>query len=103
MNYQKECKKRLLEAILTGTLVAFSCLTRASYCFSVVKRVFPLPDGKVAPMIINNDEGSSFEEGPSSHVLKIPTVLSATLYGRICKFRKWIDGLHTSRMEVRCS
>jgi putative resolvase len=95
MNYQKRGLKKLLSAVLEGTVKRLVLTHKDRLLRFGAERVFSLCELKgVEIVIINQGSVPSFEEELAQDVLEIITVFSARLYGsRSRKNKQLMDSL----------
>ena len=95
MNYRKKGLKRLLAAILDGSVGRLVVTNKDRLLRFGAELVFAICEAKgVEVVILNRGEDTSFEEDLAKDVLEIVTVFSARLYGsRSHRNRKLLDGV----------
>ena len=95
MNYRKKGLKRLVAAILDGSVGRLVVTHKDRLLRFGAELVFAICEAKgVEVVILNRGEDTSFEEDLAKDVLEIVTVFSARLYGsRSHRNRKLLDGV----------
>ena len=95
MNYHKKGLKKLLDAIVEGSVGRLVVTHRDRLLRFGAELVFAICEAKgVEVVILNKGEDTSFEEDLAQDVLEIVTVFSARLYGsRSHRNRKLLDGV----------
>ena len=95
MNYQKKGLKKLIEAILEGSVGRLVLTHKDRLLRFGAELIFAICEAKeVEVVILNQGEGTSFEEDLARDVLEIITVFSARLYGsRSRKNKKLLENL----------
>ena len=95
MNYRKKGLKRLLEAVIDGSVGRLVITHTDRLLRFGAELVFAICEARqVEIVILNQGEDSSFEEDLAKDVLEIITVFSARLYGsRSRKNQKLLDGV----------
>ncbi len=95
MNYHKKGLKKLLDAIVEGSVGRLVVTHKGRLLRFGAELVFAICEAKgVEVVILNRGEDTSFEEDLAQDVLEIVTVFSARLYGsRSHKSRKVLDGV----------
>ncbi len=95
MNYHKKGLKKLLDAIVEGSVGRLVVTQKDRLLRFGAELVFAICEAKgVEVVILNKGEDTSFEEDLAQDVLEIVTVFSARLYGsRSHKSRKVLDGV----------
>ena len=95
MNYRKKGLKKLLAAILDGSVGRLVVTHKDRLLRFGAELVFAICEAKgVEVVILNQGEDTSFEEDLAKDVLEIATVFSARLYGsRSHRNRKLLDGV----------
>lgn len=93
MNYRKKGLKRLLDAIIEGSIQRLVITHKDRLLRFGAELVFAVCEAKgVEFIILNQGEDTSFEEDLARDVLEIITVFSARLYGaRSRKNQKLLD------------
>ena len=93
MNYRKKGLKRLLDAIIEGSIQRLVITHKDRLLRFGAELVFAVCEAKgVEVIILNQGEDTSFEEDLARDVLEIITVFSARLYGaRSRKNQKLLD------------
>ena len=101
MNYRKKGLKRLLAAILDGSVGRLVVTHKDRLLRFGAELVFAICEAKgVEVVILNRGEDTSFEEDLAKDVLEIVTVFSARLYGsRSHRNRKLLDGVARAVQE----
>lgn len=104
MNHHKKGLKRLLDAILAGTVGRLVLTHKDRLLRFGAELVFAICEAKeVEVVIINKGEDTCFEEDLASDVLEIITVFSARLYGsRSHRNQKLLDGVRKAVREAQC-
>jgi putative resolvase len=95
MNYHKKGLKKLLHAIIDGTVGRLVIAHKDRLLRFGAELVFAICEAKgVEVVILNQGEDTTFEEDLAKDVLEIITVFSARLYGsRSHKNQKLLDGV----------
>ena len=95
MNYRKKGLKRLLEAVIDGSVGRLVITHKDRLLRFGAELVFAICEARqVEIVILNQGEDTSFEEDLAKDVLEIITVFSARLYGsRSRKNQKLLDGV----------
>ena len=95
MNYRKKGLKKLLDAIVEGSVGRLVLTHKDRLLRFGAELVFAICEAKgVEVVILNKGEDTSFEEDLAQDVLEIVTVFSARLYGsRSHRNRKLLDGV----------
>lgn len=95
MNYHKKGLKRLLDAIIDGSVGRLVITHKDHLLRFGAELVFAICEAKnVEVVILNQGEDTTFEEDLAKDVLEIITVFSARLYGsRSRKNQKLLDGV----------
>ena len=95
MNYHKKGLKKLLGAIIDGTVGRLVIAHKDRLLRFGAELVFAICEAKgVEVVILNQGEDTTFEEDLAKDVLEIITVFSARLYGsRSHKNQKLLDGI----------
>ena len=103
MNYQKKGLKRLLSAILEGSVGRLVIAHKDRLLRFGAELVFAICEAKqVEVVILNQGEDTAFEEDLAKDVLEIITVFSARLYGsRSRKNQKLLDSVKAA-VESSC-
>ena len=103
MNYQKKGLKRLLNAILDGSVGRLVIAHKDRLLRFGAELVFAICEAKqVEIVILNQGEDTTFEEDLAKDVLEIITVFSARLYGsRSRKNKKLLESVK-SVVEQQC-
>ena len=101
MNYRKKGLKRLVAAILDGSVGRLVVTHKDRLLRFGAELVFAICEAKgVEVVILNRGEDTSFEEDLAKDVLEIVTVFSARLYGsRSHRNRKLLDGVARAVQE----
>ena len=101
MNYRKKGLKRLVAAILDGSVGRLVVTHKDRLLRFGAELVFAMCEAKgVEVVILNRGEDTSFEEDLAKDVLEIVTVFSARLYGsRSHRNRKLLDGVARAVQE----
>jgi excisionase family DNA binding protein len=104
MNYQKKGLKRLLNAILDGSVGRLVIAHKDRLLRFGAELVFAICEAKqVEIVILNQGEDTTFEEDLAKDVLEIITVFSARLYGsRSRKNKKLLESVKEA-VEQQCS
>ncbi len=102
MNYHKKGLKKLLDAIVEGSVGRLVVTHRDRLLRFGAELVFAICEAKgVEVVILNKGEDTSFEEDLAQDVLEIVTVFSARLYGsRSHRNRKLLDGVARAVQEA---
>ena len=102
MNYHKKGLKKLLDAIVEGSVGRLVVTHRDRLLRFGAELVFAICEAKgVEVVILNRGEDTSFEEDLAQDVLEIVTVFSARLYGsRSHRNRKLLDGVARAVQEA---
>ena len=102
MNYHKKGLKKLLDAIVEGSVGRLVVTHRDRLLRFGAELVFAICEAKgVEVVILNRGEDTSFEEDLAQDVLEIVTVFSARLYGsRSHRNRKLLDGVARAAQEA---
>ena len=102
MNYHKKGLKKLLDAIVEGSVGRLVVTHRDRLLRFGAELVFAICEAKgVEVVILNKGEDMSFEEDLAQDVLEIVTVFSARLYGsRSHRNRKLLDGVARAAQEA---
>ena len=95
MNYHKKGLKRLLDAVVEGSIGRLVITHKDRLLRFGAELVFAICEAKnVEVVILNQGEDTTFEEDLAKDVLEIITVFSARLYGsRSRKNQKLLDGV----------
>ena len=95
MNYHKKGLKRLLDAVVEGSIGRLVITHKDRLLRFGADLVFAICEAKnVEVVILNQGEDTTFEEDLAKDVLEIITVFSARLYGsRSRKNQKLLDGV----------
>ena len=95
MNYRKKGLKRLLDAIIDGSVGRLVIAHKDRLLRFGAELVFAICEAKgVEVVILNEGEDTTFEEDLAKDVLEIITVFSARLYGlRSHRNQKLLDGV----------
>ena len=103
MNYRKKGLKKLLAAIIDGSVGRLVVTHKDRLLRFGAELVFAICEAKnVEVVIVNRGEDTTFEEDLAKDVLEIITVFSARLYGsRSHKNRKLLDGVRQAVEESR--
>jgi len=104
MNYQKKGLKRLLNAILEGSVGRLVIAHKDRLLRFGAELVFAICEAKqVEIVILNQGEDTTFEEDLAKDVLEIITVFSARLYGsRSRKNKKLLDAVKDAVESASC-
>ena len=104
MNYHKKGLKKLLDAIIDGTVGRLVITHRDRLLRLGAELVFAICEAKgVEVVILNQGEDTSFEEDLAKDMLEIITVFSARLYGaRSRKNQKLLDGVRAAVAHAAC-
>ncbi|GAN82317.1 IS607 family transposase [Acidocella aminolytica] len=102
MNYNKKGLKRLLSAIIDGSVGRLVISHKDRLLRFGAELVFAICEAKnVEVVILNQGEDTTFEEDLAKDVLEIITVFSARLYGsRSHKNQKLLDGVKRAVEEA---
>ena len=102
MNYHKKGLKKLLDAIVEGSVGRLVVTQKDRLLRFGAELVFAICEAKgVEVVILNKGEDTSFEEDLAQDVLEIVTVFSARLYGsRSHRNRKLLDGVARAAQEA---
>jgi len=103
MNYQKKGLKRLLNAILDGSVGRLVIVHKDRLLRFGAELVFAICEARqVEIVILNQGEDTTFEEDLAKDVLEIITVFSARLYGsRSRKNKKLLESVKAA-VESQC-
>lgn len=104
MNYHKKGLKRLLNAIIDGSVGRLVITHKDRLLRLGAELVFAICEAKaVEVVILNQGEDSTFEEDLAEDVLEIITAFSARLYGsRSRKNQKLLDGVRQAVEYAAC-
>ena len=104
MNYQKKGLKRLLNAILDGSVGRLVIAHKDRLLRFGAELVFAICEAKrVEVVILNQGEDTTFEEDLAKDVLEIITVFSARLYGpRSRKNKKLLEAVKDAVESAQC-
>ena len=104
MNYHKKGLKRLLEAIVDGSVGRLVITHKDRLLRFGAELVFAICEARrVEVVILNQGEDTSFEEDLAKDVLEIITVFSARLYGsRSRKNQKLIENIKSAVESTTC-
>ena len=104
MNYHKKGLKKLLDAIIDGTVGRLVITHRDRLLRLGAELVFAICEAKgVEVVILNQGEDTTFEEDLAQDMLEIITVFSARLYGaRSRKNQKLLDGVRAAVAHAAC-
>jgi len=104
MNYHKKGLKRLLRAILDGSVCRLVITHKDRLLRFGAELVFAICEAKqVEIVILNQGEDTTFEEDLAKDVLEIITVFSARLYGsRSRKNQKLLESVKAAVESVSC-
>ncbi len=103
MNYRKKGLKKLLAAIIDGSVGRLVVTHKDRLLRFGAELVFAICEAKnVEVVILNQGEDTTFEEDLAKDVLEVVTVFAARLYGRRShKNRKLLDGVRQAVEEAR--
>ena len=104
MNYHKKGLKKLLDAIIDGTVGRLVITHRDRLLRLGAELVFAICEAKgVEVVILNQGEDTSFEEDLAKDMLEIITVFSSRLDGaRSRKNQKLLDGVRAAVAHAAC-
>jgi len=104
MNYHKKGLKRLLGAIVDGSIGRLVITHKDRLLRFGAELVFAICEARqVEVVILNQGEDTSFEEDLAKDVLEIITVFSARLYGsRSRKNQKLIENIKSAVESTTC-